>query len=91
MITMNSYKITKINDRDDIAKAAIEVMKESFDKQDEAYVGPFWYDPKKQEVYGYVLALASDVKSEVSSLWHAKVKTSNALHKSIWEKLFYQT
>ena len=80
------YKITKINDRDDLAKSAIETMKESFSKQNEAYVGPFWYDPQKQEVYGYVLSLASDVKPYFSTSWKKYVKTGNALHESIWNK-----
>lgn len=78
--------IEKIKDRDVETKTAIEAMKESFNKQNEAYLGPFWYDPQKQELYGCVLTLASDAKFYTSPLWYQKVKTGNALHKSIWTK-----
>lgn len=66
--------------------AAVEAMENSFDFQDDAYVGPFWYDPNKKEVYGYVLALASEKPFYNSKEWNTAVKTSNALHKTIWRK-----
>ena len=49
-------KVKKRDDND--TNAAIEVMINSFDEQDEAMVGPFWYDPNKKEIYGYVVVLA---------------------------------
>lgn len=83
---MSNYIITNILDRDDITNSAIDAMKNCFDKQDDSYIGPFWYDPNKQECYGYVLTLCSDVPYYKSSVWNKEIKTSNALHQSIWKK-----
>lgn len=69
---------------------AIDAMIASFNEQDEAYIGPFWYDPKKQELYGYVVALAKDRPFYNSKIWNKNVRTGSALHQSIWEKEFFR-
>lgn len=69
---------------DDTTNSALEVMIDSNDKQDDAYIGPFWYDPKKKEVYGNVMTLASDKPFYTSN--GKNIKTGNALHKNIWAK-----
>lgn len=68
--------------------AAIAAMIASFDEQDEPYLGPFWYDPRKKEVYGYVIALAKDRPFYQSKQWHKNIKTGSALHENIWNKEF---
>lgn len=75
---------------DDTTNAAIEVMINSFNEQDEAMVGPFWYDPKKKEIYGQVVALAKDRPYYFSPSWKKNVRTGSALHKSIWEREFFR-
>ena len=75
---------------DDVTNAAIEVMINSFDEQDEPMVGPFWYDPKNKEIYGHVVALAKDRPYYFSPSWKKNVKTGSALHKSIWEREFFR-
>lgn len=79
----------KLRENDEI-NAAIEVMKESFDTQDEPYVGPFWYDPIKDEVYGNIMALASEKPYYHSLQFNKDVKTGNALHQNIWKKEEYR-
>lgn len=75
---------------DDRINAAIEVMEKSFDEQNEPYIGPFWYDPERKEIYGYVLSLASDRPFYYSQMWKKEVRTASALHKSIWEKEYFR-
>lgn len=85
-----NYKFTKIGDRDDLTNSAIEAMKENMDKQDDAYVGPFWYDPYKKEIYGYVLADVNDVPWSQNSLCESRVKTARKLHQDIWQKEYHR-
>lgn len=65
---------------------AIDAMIDSFDKQDDPYVGAFWYDPDREELYGQKPTLASDIPFYHSSQWSKDVRTGRALHKSIWKK-----
>lgn len=71
---------------DDKLNSAIEVMKDSFFTQDDPYIGPFWYDPIKKEVYGNIMALASEKPFYHSIQFNKDVKTGNALHQNIWKK-----
>lgn len=81
----------KVKKRDDeTANAAIEVMIDSFNEQEEPMVGPFWYDPDKKEVYGQVVALAKDRPFYYSHSWNKEVRTGSALHKSIWEREYFR-
>ena len=63
---------------------AMAAMADSDDKQEEPYIGPFWYDVNKQEVFGNVMTLASD--KPFYDMNGKKAKTGNALHKNIWKK-----
>ena len=74
----------------DETNAAIEVMIESFNEQNEPMVGPFWYDPERKEVYGQVVALAKDRPFYYSPSWKKEVRTGSALHKSIWEREYFR-
>ena len=81
-------KVKKREDSD--INAAMEAMIDSFDEQDEPMVGPFWYDPQRKELYGYVVALAKDRPYYFSHSWNKNVKTGSALHKSIWEREYFR-
>lgn len=66
--------------------SAYELMAYSEDYQDKPYVGAFWYDPIKQELYGVKPSLATDVPWYHSNQWNSDVKTGSVLHKTIWNK-----
>lgn len=81
----------KVKKRDsDEANAAIEVMINSFNEQNDPMVGPFWYDPERKEVYGHIIALAKDRPYYYSPSWKKEVRTGSALHKSIWEREYFR-
>lgn len=84
---MDSYIAQALQELKD---PAIDAMIDSFDKQDDAYVGAFWYDPEKQELYGQKPTLASDIPFYHSSQWNKDVRTGRALHKTIWEKEYFR-
>lgn len=71
---------------DEESNTVMDAMRDSFDKQEDAYLGAFWYDPNKQEIYGQKQALASDCPWYKSSEFGTEVRTGRALHKSIWAK-----
>lgn len=84
---MKIIKICESNEHDkQITSAAIDSMEASFDDQTSAFVGPFWYDPNKNELYGTSLVLASDVPFYKSSITGNDVRTARLLHKQIWDK-----
>lgn len=74
------YDLTENADID----AIMDTMATNNQYQDDAYIGPFWYDPNKKELYGYVLTLANDVPYH--DFKGKKYRTGNALHKNIWKK-----
>lgn len=74
----------------DEVNAAIEVMINSFDEQNEPMVGPFWYDPINKEIYGHVVALAKDRPFYYSPSFKKEVRTGSALHKAIWEREYFR-
>ena len=75
---------------DDDVNAAIEAMIDSFNEQDEPMVGPFWYNPKKKEIYGHVVALAKDRPFYYSPIWKKNIKTGSAIQKNIWEREYFR-
>ena len=66
--------------------AAMDAMLDSFESQGSPCVGPFWYDPENDELFGQSLTLASDRPFFKSLQFGAEVRTGHALHKSIWKK-----
>ena len=92
MATLNVEELKeKVKDHgSDDVNAAIEVMIDSFNEQDEPYLGPFWYDPKKKEVYGQVVSLAKDLQFYSSQIWKKEIKTSSVIQKTIWEKEYFR-
>lgn len=83
---MMTYKDRK----DETANAAMDVMSFNDDYQDEPFVGCFWYDPIKNELYGVGKTMSMDVDFYDSTQWNKRVKTGRLLHKNIWQKEFYR-
>lgn len=69
---------------------AFQYMKENADYQDDPELGPFWYDPVKQECYGVHSTPAADCSWYDSKQFNQRIKTGRALHQSIWKKEFYR-
>lgn len=64
----------------------IQAMKDNEDIQDDAYLGPFWYDADNKELYGVVKALAEDCPWYKNNEFNTDVRTGRALHQAIWKK-----
>ena len=71
---------------DNNINTAIDAMINSFDSQDEPMLGAFWYDPRKQEVFGVKATPARDCKWYKSPQFGIETRTGNALHVNIWKK-----
>ena len=71
----SKVKKEKLN-RDTNAKAAIEVMRESFEYQDDAEVGIFWYDINNDELFGTYGVAASTIKWNYSPRLNKIIKTN---------------
>lgn len=67
-------------------KAVIDVMRQSFDMQNEPEVGLFWYDPDSQELIGVTSSLASTLPWSSSKLCSEGIKTDPRLHRTVWNK-----
>ena len=75
----------KLN-RDEVTNSAINAMAETLENQDEPYLGAFWYDPNKDELFGVHSSPAEECKYYQSSLNSDRVRTGKALHQTIWKK-----
>ena len=78
------------NNRDNETRAAIDVMRDNEQYQDDPEVGIFWYDPKNNELFGVTKALVSDVGWYHSNQWNSDVRTDKRLHKNIWQKGYFK-
>ena len=76
--------------RDPNRDVFIDAMKDSFSIQDSPMVGPFWYDPEEQELYGVRAEFAIDKQFYKSSQFKTEVKTGKMLHQKIWQKEFFR-
>lgn len=63
-----------------------ELMKYNNQFQDDPYVGIFWYDTVKDELFGVYSVLAMDCDPYFSKLFHANVRTTRMLHQRMWDK-----
>ena len=79
-------QLAKDSERD----LVIAAMRDSFDIQDDPMVGPFWYDPLKNELYGVRPVLASETYFYKSPQFSTEVKTGKQLHKNIWAKEYHR-
>lgn len=66
-----------------------EVMAESLDLQDDSYVGIFWYDVNKQELFGVKAVEAHNCPFHQSKLFDKRVKTCDSLHEAVWKRYHY--
>lgn len=82
-------KITRVR-KDNYANSAIEVMASFIPEQDDAKLGPFWYDPNKSELFGVMYALADDCLWYHSTQFNTTVRTHRVLHSAIWKKNHYK-
>ncbi|MCL2514012.1 MAG: hypothetical protein FWF08_08930 [Oscillospiraceae bacterium] len=58
----------------------MQSMRDNFDIQDEPKVGIFWYDPKRDELFGvYKMGISE------TDFNHQGRKTISTLHRKIWE------
>ena len=64
-------------------------MIEIADEQDKPKVGPFWYDPIKDELFGAYPVIADDVKPYKSE-YGEETRTGSRLHEQIWKKEVYR-
>ena len=83
---MSVFKIRE----SDSSNSAIEAMIDSFDSQEDPCIGPFWYDPENDELFGQSVTLAKDRPFFKSSQFNKEIKTGHALHKNIWNKKLRQ-
>lgn len=83
---MLSYK----NRESSTTNAAMEFMASSDNLQDESFVGCFWYDNNKNELYGVVKTPAEEIGYYHSLQWNKDVKTAHTLHEHIWNKQFHR-
>lgn len=68
----------------------VQAMRDSFDIQDSPMVGPFWYDPEKEELYGVRAEFVVDRPFYKSPQFQTEVKTGKLLHETIWKKEFFK-
>lgn len=71
---------------DPMINAFRQIMADSIDEQDDPYVGIFWYDVNKQELFGVRSTLASDRPFSDCSLFDHRARTCSPLHQSVWKK-----
>lgn len=75
-----------ISERDNNTKAAIELMKEDEQYQDEPLVGIFWYSATDNELFGVVNSPAMDLDWRTSQQFQATIRTDRRLHQDVWKK-----
>lgn len=63
-----------------------EIMASNLDYVGEPYVGIFWYDVDKQELFGVYSVIAQDENFQSCSVFNQKVKTCKRLHYQVWSK-----
>ena len=75
---------------DNTINAMMDIMQNDMITEDDALVGPFWYDKNDNELFGVYSVPAEDVPFLDSRLFGEKVRTGKKLHKDIWGKEQYR-
>jgi len=70
--------------------AAMQVMIENEQYQNDPYVGIFWYDTEENELFGVKSTLAQEARWYTSPQFRTTVRTETRLHKQIWEKEYFK-
>lgn len=79
-------KQSKIIREDDETNAAIDVMIQSMDVEDEPCVGIFWYNIKDGVLFGTHDVPVSECPYRYSQQWECNIKSDSKLHRSLWAK-----
>ena len=74
----------------DEVNSMMDLMQHNDQFKDDPYIGSFWYDPERDELFGVYSTLASDAQFYDSKLFDQRVKTGRKLHKDIWRKEQYR-
>lgn len=83
-------KILRNNMHDEENQDLIYAMAENLDCQDDSYVGIFWYDVNKNELFGVNYTLAKDAAVYTTSSYGKEVRTTGILHEKVWNKEFHR-
>lgn len=78
----NNFKLRE----SDETNAMLDLMQHNDQFKDDPYVGSFWYDPNKDELFGIYSVLADREEFYKSKLFDQKVRTGTKLHKDVWRK-----
>lgn len=76
----------KTDTNDSMINAFRGIMQENIQYQDDPYVGIFWYDRNKRELFGVYFTLAEDTQFSDISLFDQNARTCRQLHYNIWDK-----
>ena len=75
---------------DNETNASIEAMLNMEESEDNPYLGIFWYDRKRNELFGVEKRLAEDIPYYHSPTFDCNVKTISKLHETVWQKNHYR-
>lgn len=67
-----------------------QLMIENNEFVDDAYVGIFWYDINKNELFGVYSVLSKDIPYTHSKYFDADVRTCSRMHYAAWKKEQYR-
>ena len=90
---MEKIKIPKSKDwatdtPDPKINAFRELMAQNVQYVDDPYLGIFWYDPNKKDLFGVVKTLAEKEDYYKSNLFNCEVKTCSTLHYKVWDQMY---
>jgi len=63
----------------------MEYMQKNFDKQNDAYIGIFWFDSNEDELFGI-----QKIPANTKKFNHNGNKTITVLHKDFWRKEYFK-
>ena len=75
---------------DNQTNTAIEAMLNMEEHIEEPYLGIFWYDRNRKELFGVEKTPANSIDYYHSHTFGCNVKTINKLHETIWSKNFHR-
>jgi hypothetical protein len=90
MRVVHSSEDWSTNTDDPEINAFRELMASNEQYIGDPYVGIFWYDTRKQELFGVKSTLASDVDFQNTTLFDHSAKTCRPLHYQVWKREHYR-
>lgn len=82
---LNTLDKISIRESDEL-NSMIDAMLDSEKYSEDPEVGIFWYDTKKDELFGIYKQMVSDLGFYHSKFFKADVKTCKRLHRDLWRK-----